>query len=105
MPATGNWIINPGNITGSGSTYTVTNLAAGPYSFTVTSAADATCISTATATQTINAQPVAPAVPALGTVTQPTCASATGSFTITNYDSSLTYVITPAGATRTVQGM
>ncbi|KAA0992055.1 hypothetical protein [Dyadobacter aurulentus] len=38
--------------------------------------------------------------PALSAVTQPTCTTTTGSFTITNYNSALSYTITPAGATR-----
>ena len=36
-----------------------------------------------------------PSKPTIGPVTQPTCAVATGSFTITNYDVSYTYAINP----------
>ncbi|SHM92882.1 hypothetical protein SAMN05444366_4593, partial [Flavobacterium saccharophilum] len=50
----------------------------------------------------INAQPLTPAVPTLSAVTQPTCATATGSFTIDNYDATYTYTITPStGVTQT----
>ena len=42
-----------------------------------------------------------PSAPTLSTITQPTCFSATGSFTITNYNSSYTYTVTPStGVTR-----
>ncbi|MCE7044641.1 hypothetical protein [Dyadobacter sp. CY312] len=37
--------------------------------------------------------------PVLSAVTQPTCATPTGSFTITNYDPTLTYTVTPEGST------
>ena len=39
-----------------------------------------------------------PTMPTISAITQPTCATATGSFTITNYNSLFTYTITPAGA-------
>ncbi|MER0439648.1 Calx-beta domain-containing protein, partial [Emticicia sp. W12TSBA100-4] len=49
----GSWIINPGNISGTGSSTTVTNLAAGTYNFTVTNSTD--CVSAPTADVVINA--------------------------------------------------
>ena len=53
----------------------------------------------ATGTITVNNTPVSPI---LGSVTQPTCATATGSFTITNYNPSYTYTASPsAGVTIT----
>ncbi|HWR94424.1 MAG TPA: gliding motility-associated C-terminal domain-containing protein, partial [Flavobacterium sp.] len=36
-----------------------------------------------------------PAAPTVSEITQPTCSVATGSFTITNFDSALTYFVTP----------
>jgi hypothetical protein len=66
---------------------------AGTYTVTATSGA---CTSPASSSVTLNAQPATPAAPALGTVTQPTCATATGSFTITNYSASLTYAVSPS---------
>jgi len=36
LPATGNWTINPGNITGSGTNLTINGLSPGTYNFTVT---------------------------------------------------------------------
>ena len=79
LPA-GNWIINPGSIAGTGSSYTVTGLNTGVYNFTVTNANG--CISQASANVTINAQPAPPAV-ATTTLVQPTCAVATGTITVT----------------------
>ena len=96
---TGAWTINSGALTGSGATTTITGLIPGTYNFTVTNAAG--CTSVASAAVTINMQPATPAQPLLSAVTQPTCTTATGSFTITNYDGSYTYAVTPsAGVTR-----
>ncbi|MFD2039666.1 gliding motility-associated C-terminal domain-containing protein [Flavobacterium artemisiae] len=66
-----------------------------------TISASANGCTSANASFTINAQPVTPAVPTVGTITQPTCSTVTGSFTIGNYSASNTYTITPsAGVTR-----
>ena len=51
------------------------------------------CISSVTEA-VINAQPVTPVQPTLSSVTQPTCTTATGSFTISNYNAAYTYVFT-----------
>lgn len=80
LPA-GNWTINPGAITGNTSTTTITGLAPGTHSFTVTNAAG--CTSGSSATITINPQPATPAAPLTGTVTQPTCVVSTGSIELT----------------------
>ncbi|MBF7091758.1 gliding motility-associated C-terminal domain-containing protein, partial [Flavobacterium sp. ALJ2] len=89
----GTWTINPGNITGNTATKELTGLTAGTYNFTVTNAVG--CTSLPSADVVINAQPVTPAEPTISAITQPTCATATGSFTITNYDPAYTYTITP----------
>ncbi|OXA92965.1 hypothetical protein B0A62_14100, partial [Flavobacterium hydatis] len=61
-----------------------------------------TCTSVESAAAVINVQPVTPAIPLLSPVTQPTCATATGSFTITNHNPDYTYAITPSqGVTQT----
>ncbi len=44
LPA-GNWIINPGAISGSGSSYTISGLAAGSYTFTTTNSGGCTSVS------------------------------------------------------------
>ncbi|MFD2942751.1 Ig-like domain-containing protein, partial [Flavobacterium notoginsengisoli] len=55
------------------------------------------CESTRTAVVvTITTNPVKPI---LGSINQPTCSTFTGTFTITNYNSSYTYTISPNGAT------
>ena len=47
----------------------------------------------------IDAQPATPSAPVAGTITQPTCAVATGSFTIASFESTSTYTFTPTGPT------
>ncbi|HEX9152129.1 MAG TPA: hypothetical protein VF842_08605, partial [Flavobacterium sp.] len=63
-------------IPGTGTSTTISGLAAGTYYYTVS---NGTCTSTTTSAITINAQPAAPAAPSVGTITQPTCTSSTGS--------------------------
>ncbi|WP_369814794.1 hypothetical protein, partial [Flavobacterium sp. Root186] len=80
------------NASTAGTLYTGTEtLATGTYyvSQTVTG-----CESTRTSVSvTIN---TTPAVPTLSAVTQPTCSTATGSFTISNYSASNTYAVSPS---------
>ena len=57
---TGNWTINPGNISGAGSTFTIAGLAVGTYTFSITNADG--CISNASADVVILAQPNTPEV-------------------------------------------
>ncbi|WP_158634592.1 beta strand repeat-containing protein, partial [Flavobacterium tiangeerense] len=52
------------------------------------------CTSPSSSNIVVNAQPATPAAPTAGTVTQPTCATATGSFQITGYSASNTYAFT-----------
>ena len=90
--------------TGAGHTYSVdgTNyqtgttfngLSTGSYSVTVKNGDG--CISAALPL-TVNAQPTTPAQPLLSSVTQPTCSTPNGSFTITNYNAANTYTFSPA---------
>ncbi|WP_333879071.1 Ig-like domain-containing protein [Flavobacterium sp.] len=93
------------NPTGSGMTYSIngttytnttgifSGLNAGTYNVTAKSAAG--CISSATSA-VINAQPFVPAQPTLGSLAQPTCTIATGTFSITNYNASYTYTASPS---------
>ncbi|MBS1535119.1 MAG: Ig-like domain-containing protein, partial [Bacteroidetes bacterium] len=106
LPA-GTWTINPGAITGSGATYTVSGLATGSYTFTVKNSFG--CTSVASASATINAQPPTPSAPTIGTITQPTCSTATGSIELTGLPAG-TWTINPgaiagSGATYTVSGL
>jgi hypothetical protein len=66
---------------------------AGTYTVTATLGA---CTSVASASVTVNAQPATPTQPLLSAVTQPTCSTVLGSFTITNYDAANTYTFSPA---------
>ena len=81
LPATGTWTLTrtPGAVaaTGTGTSSTISGLASGTYTFTVTNTTG--CVSSATANVVINAQPVTPTAPIVGTITQPTCAISTGS--------------------------
>jgi len=82
----GNWTINPGAITGSGANKTITGLVAGTYNYTVTNANG--CISSSSSANVlINAQPTTPTAPTLGTITQPTCSTATGSVVLSGLPS------------------
>ncbi len=51
LPATGTWTINPGGISGTGTSYTITGLSSGNYTYTVTNSNG--CISNATNTATV----------------------------------------------------
>ncbi len=105
LPA-GNWTINPGAVTGTGATTTITGLATGTYNFTVTNAAG--CTSPASANVVINAQPATPTAPAVGAITQPTCAVATGSVVLSGLPAgnwTINPGVTGTGATTTITGL
>ena len=106
LPA-GSWTLtmSPGavNTNGSGATTSISPLAAGTYTFTVTN--DLGCTSVASANVVINTQPTTPTAPVLGTVTQPTCTEATGSVAISGLPSgSWTITASPGGATQNGSG-
>jgi gliding motility-associated-like protein len=109
LPATGTWTINPGSIAGTGATTTITNLVPGSYNFYVTS--EAGCISLASASVVINAAPVAPSAPIVGTITQPSsCSAPTGSVILNGLPASGTWTINPGsiagtGATTTLTNL
>lgn len=82
----------------NGSTYTnttgiFTGVVSGTYNVTAKSATG--CVSAA-ASVTINAQPTIPVQPTVGSLTQPTCTLASGSFVITNYNAAYTYAVSPS---------
>jgi gliding motility-associated-like protein len=93
---TGNWTINPGGISGSTTTTTISGLTAGPHSFTVTNADG--CISLASANVGINAPLTIPSPPTIGTITQPTCATATGSVVLNDLPTG-NWTLNPDGIT------
>ncbi len=77
----GNWEINPGGITGSGASATVTGLAPGTYNFTVTNTFG--CTSTQTSNVVINPITGIPSAPIVNII-QPSCIVATGSIEVTS---------------------
>ncbi len=108
LPASGSWTINPGNIVGSGTTKTITGLAPGTYTFTVTIAGG--CTSLPTANVVINAAPAVPTAPTVGTITQPTCSVGTGSVVLYGLPALGTWIINPGnmsgnGTTTTLSGL
>ncbi len=98
LPATGNWTVNPGAATGTGTTTTVTDLIPGTYNFTVSLASG--CTSLPSSTVVLNAAPGAPSAPTIGAITQPTCAVITGSVILNNLPSG-NWTITPGAITGT----
>ncbi|WBX75623.1 Ig-like domain-containing protein [Tenacibaculum ovolyticum] len=91
--------IGSANISATG---LVTAVAGTTYSFTVTDTDGSGCTSAASSNIVVSAQPVTPSAPSVGTVTQPTCGVATGSFQITGFDSGDTYVFSPAIASANI---
>jgi len=87
------------SITGSGGTYQAspfTNVATGSYTVWTQSASG--CISASGTSAVVNSQPPTPAAPTVGTITQPTCAIATGTIPLTA-PASCTFSITGSGGT------
>ena len=81
LPVVGTWTLTrtPGGTTttGTGVTTTISGLSTGTYTYTVTNSAGST--SPSSSNVVINSQPVTPSAPSVGTITQPTCATSTGS--------------------------
>jgi hypothetical protein len=106
LPSTGTWILTrtPGNITttGAGTSTTITGLAAGNYTYTVTNASG--CTSPSSGNVFIDAQPALPAVPTVGTITQPTCDIATGSVVLSNLPTTGTWTLTRSPGNITTTG-
>jgi gliding motility-associated-like protein len=86
--------MSPGGIptSGSGPVTTITLLAGGTYSFTVTNSYG--CVSSPSADVVVNTQPASPSAPVLGTVTQPTCSISTGSVVLSGLPDAGTWTIT-----------
>ncbi len=107
LPASGAWILtrSPGGTTfGSGPNFTVTGLATGTYTWTVTNADG--CTSVVSAEAVINTPPVTPTAPTVGTITQPACGETTGSVPLSGLPASGTWTLTrtPGGTTTTGTG-
>ena len=108
LPASGLWTLTrtPGGFTttGNGTSATVSNLAAGSYTYKVTNAS--TCVSPSSTSVLINAQPITPTAPTVGAITQPTCSVSTGNVALGGLPSSGTWTLSrnPGGATITGTG-
>ena len=87
-------------VTISGNTITAP---AGIYTVTATFGS---CTSAASVSRTVNAQPATPSAPTAGTITQPTCSTATGSVVLSGLPSSGTWTLTrnPGAVTTTGTG-
>ena len=106
LPSVGTWTINPGGITGSGTSYTISGLASGSYNFTVTNPEG--CTSMISSTVVINPQlsTTPPSAPVIGTTTQATCFIHSGSTYLNQMPSTGTWTLTtyPSGTTTTGTG-
>jgi len=98
LPASGTWTVTrmPGAVTttGTGTASTISGIAAGNYTFTVTN--ESGCISAASTGVTINEQPVTPEAPVAGNIIQPSCTVSTGTITLNGLPSSGTWTLTRA---------
>ncbi|AOW09700.1 hypothetical protein [Flavobacterium gilvum] len=82
-------------VPGFGSTISINGLTAGTYYFTVTTTASG-CVSPASANVIINPQPPIPSAPAIGTITDPTCADG-GSVVLNNLPATGTWTLHQIG--------
>ncbi len=102
LPSTGSWTvtISPGGqtITGSSSTAVFSGISPGSYTFSV--AGTNGCPSLPSSPAVINAQPVTPAAPQIGSITQPTCAVSTGTVVLNSLPAgSWVLTLNPGGIT------
>ena len=113
---TGAWtlISTPGAIatTGTGTSTTISGLAAGTYTYTVKNSVE--CTSLVSNNVVINNQPALRKAPLVGAITQPTCTVATGSAVIYGLPENGTWtlvrspgevMVTGTGASKTVTGL
>ncbi|MDM8002947.1 MAG: gliding motility-associated C-terminal domain-containing protein [Bacteroidota bacterium] len=95
LPATGIWTLtrypDGTTVSGSGSTYTVTGLAPGTWSFTVTNQSG--CTSSLSDQVVINQAPVKPEAPVIDAVIQPTCDTQTGSISLSGLPSDGNWIV------------
>ncbi len=104
LPASGSWTITgspSGNLSGTGTTGTISGLAASTtYTFTVTNISIG-CSSVASSNAIINAAIALPSAPTIGTITQPTCVAPLGSIVLSGLPGTGTWTVvaSPGGAT------
>ena len=116
LPSSGNWTLKRSDdgsiVTGTGTSITLTDLATGYYSYSVTNTGG--CVSSPSSTAIIKAQPETPSTPLIGLITGPTCTKSTGSVIISSLPSTGSWkllrspdgVITgSSGASTTISGL
>jgi len=108
LPATGSWTLtrSPGGVitTGSGNTITISGLVSDTYTFTVTNSTG--CTSPSSAIVVIDTLSSIPSAPVVGTISQPTCTSSTGSVILTGLPATGTWTLirSPGNVTYTGSG-
>ncbi|HPE21939.1 MAG TPA: gliding motility-associated C-terminal domain-containing protein [Bacteroidales bacterium] len=89
LPGSGTWILtrvqDGETIAGSGSSYTVSGLEPGTWTYTVTNQSG--CISDPSGQIVITAAPDTPSAPVIASITQPSCSSPTGSVSLSGLPS------------------
>ncbi|MEI8203637.1 MAG: FG-GAP-like repeat-containing protein [Bacteroidota bacterium] len=108
LPASGMWNLTPSNISGVGTSTSIIGFLAGTYNFKVVN--NLGCSSLATSNVVLNAQPVTPTAPIVSIISQPNCASATGSILVNGLPSSGTWTLNPGsisgtGSSLTINGV
>jgi hypothetical protein len=104
LPTSGTWTVigtPSGTATGNTSSTTISGLAPGNYTFTVSLSG---CTSAASNAVTINAVSGAPSAPTVGTVTQTTCTVSTGSVALSGLPSTGTWTVTASPGGQTITG-
>ncbi|WP_344817345.1 lamin tail domain-containing protein, partial [Flavobacterium cheonanense] len=99
--ASNTYTFNPGVVSISATGLVTAN--ANTYTFTVTNASG--CTSSSSANIVVNTQPSTPSAPTVGSVTQPTCTTATGSFQITGFNATNTYTFNPGVVSISATGL
>lgn len=106
LPGTGAWTLtrlpDGETISGSGSSYTVTGLEPGTWSYTVTNLSG--CTSVASAQIEISAPPDTPAAPVISSIVQPSCTLSTGSVSLSGLPSEGTWTVRLYPGTRSFSG-
>ena len=116
LPSAGTWTLtrqpDGETITGSGSSYTVTGLLPGTWSYSVTNQSG--CTSGQSDNIVINAAPLTPSAPVIQAIVHPTCSVPTGSVTLGGLPSTGTWTVRlypgavaheGSGTTLTIEGL
>jgi gliding motility-associated-like protein len=106
LPGTGGWTLtrlpDGETVTGSGSSYTVTGLEPGDWTYTVTNQSG--CISAPSGQIAISAPPEIPTAPVISATLQPTCTLSTGSVSLSGLPSEGNWTVRLYPGTQSVNG-